>query len=122
MKNETCHNMNQEAKIINQQIAEGRLKPLVVKRGKKGKGGGGGESGGEGEEGGYDPNCKILCGAEGCMKLTGAVFAEHKKNPKKWEKEHKMSTPRKLGVDAKRKNVKSKDAKDGLAADAASGL
>jgi hypothetical protein len=69
VKNETCHNMNQEAKIINQQIAEGRLTPLV----KKGRGGRGGAVAGaaEGEEGGYDPNCKILCGAEGCAKLTG---------------------------------------------------
>lgn len=116
VKNETCHNMNQEAEIINRQIEEGRLTPLV----KKPRGGGGG--GEEDWSGGYDPNCKILCGADGCAKLTGAAFAEHKRNPKKWEKEHHMSTPRKMGVDAKRKNSKKKDAKDGLAADAASGL
>jgi hypothetical protein len=33
-----------------------------------------------------------------------------------------MTTPRKMGLDAKRKNSKKKDAKDGLAAEAASGL
>ena len=132
VKNETCHNMNQEAQIINQQIEEGRLTPLVKKN--RGGGGGGAQGGDEeGAGGGYDPNCKILCGAEGCMKLTGATFAEHKKNPKKWEKEHKMTTPRKMGLDAMRKNSKhkdategltarKKDAKDGLAAEAASGL
>jgi|AntAceMinimDraft_5_1070358.scaffolds.fasta_scaffold05860_3 hypothetical protein len=111
VKNETCHNMNQEAMIINRQIEEGRLKPLAPKTGRGGKAGAGG-GGGAGTE--YDPNCKILCGASGCVKLTGAVFAEHGKNPKKWEKEHHMTTPRKMGLDAKRKNSQMKDATDGL--------
>jgi len=72
----------------------------------------------------YDPNCKILCGGpgQGCLKLTGDAFKLYNKNPGKWEKEHKMQTPKKSGMDAKKKAAKNKTIKEGELADAASGL
>lgn len=61
----------------------------------------------------YDPNCKILCSQDegrGCVKLTGEAFALYNKNPKRWEEENQMQTPRKSGMDAKKKALKSKNA------------
>lgn len=62
------------------------------------------------------------CVKYGRTLLTGDAFKLYNKNPGKWEKEHKMQTPKKSGMDAKKKAAKNKTQKEGELADAASGL
>ena len=68
MKDETCHNMNGEAKIIDAMMAEG----VVTRLGKR-------PSAAELREAAYDPDCKIICNEETrtCAKITGNAFKKY---------------------------------------------
>lgn len=90
-KNETCHNMFGEAKVIEKMVSEG----LLYRLGKAPK------INADTSFDTYDPNCKIVCYADGgCKKLTGQAYLDYMKNPLAWEDKHGM---RSLGkrVDSK---------------------
>ncbi|KAK3240308.1 hypothetical protein CYMTET_49845 [Cymbomonas tetramitiformis] len=90
-KNETCHNMLGEAKVIEKMVSEG----LLYRLGKAPK------IEADDSFDTYDPNCKIVCYTDGgCKKLTGQAFLSYMKNPLAWEDKHGM---RSLGkrVDSK---------------------
>ena len=99
LKDETCHNMGGEAKVINAMMAEGvvkRLGPIPPNDQLQ-------------ESTGYDPNCKIICDLEKqkCAKITGEAFKKYesmdverrkKKSVAYWKKEQKEKEEKKEKV------------------------
>lgn len=67
LKNETCHNMGDEARIIREMEQEG----VIYRLGKK-------ADEAELKKSEYTPDCKIVCNGLGsCAKITGKTFQEY---------------------------------------------
>jgi hypothetical protein len=110
LKNETCHNMNDESRVLSQFVKEKKLKALDLKAQQvlasfvpKG-------------DEAYDPRCKIVCNQNlndlFCLTLRGKEVDVYMANPEKWEHSHGIVSA--YSKKMKAKEVKSKGSKKGL--------
>jgi len=86
LKNETCHNMNDESRVLSEFVKENKLKALdrkaheVLMNYKSPT------------DAAYDPRCKIVCNTDVsnlfCLTLRGHEVDIYNKSPEIWEKRH----------------------------------
>ena len=86
LKNETCHNMNDESRVLSEFVKENKLKALdrkaheVLMNYKSPT------------DAEYDPRCKIVCNTDVsnlfCLTLRGHEVDVYNKSPEIWEKRH----------------------------------
>ena len=86
LKNETCHNMNDESRVLSEFVKENKLKALDKKAHEvlinyKSP-----------DEAEYDPRCKIVCNTDEsnlfCVTLRGREVDEYNNAPEQWERRH----------------------------------
>ena len=86
LKNETCHNMNDESRVLSEFVKENKLKALDKKAHEvlinyKSP-----------DEAEYDPRCKIVCNTDEsnlfCLTLRGREVDAYNNAPEQWERRH----------------------------------
>ena len=88
LKNETCHNMNDESRVLSEFVKENKLKALdqkaheVLMNYKSPT------------DAAYDPRCKIVCNTDVsnlfCLTLRGHEVDTYNKAPELWETRHRI--------------------------------
>ena len=93
LKNETCHNMNDESRVLSEFVNENKLKALDPKAHQvlinyKTP-----------NEAKYDPRCKIVCNSDPsnlfCLTLRGHEVDIYNKSPEEWERRHHIHSAKK---------------------------
>ncbi len=106
LKNETCHNMNDESRVLSEFVNENKLKALDPKAHQvlinyKTP-----------NEAKYDPRCKIVCNSDPsnlfCLTLRGHEVDIYNKSPEEWERRHHIHSAKKKKMKDRMKERKGK--------------